>query len=706
MSRKRQVVLPWTPFGAASAGEGILSPLAASQADALAVFRHVVRNAANEYDLGSEQGALAWELASWQEGLDEVERQALFLLTFCTLVDQSRGSTRTPAPSPEQPSEALAALLAPGDEPPAALPSVAEVSATLARLLGPELGRLSRVLVEVSGPLSPAPPETPLVLEAGHVYHQKLLLAEDRLARAVRGLLEARPSPAIAPDLQASALAAVLDNPPLVSGAPLELAPEQVQAVETTLGGSLTVVSGGPGTGKTSILANLLRVLIRVGIEPTSIALAAPTGKAAQRVRESLEASLAQLSAPDPEDERLAADLPEASTLHRLLGASRRGTWFRHHEHDPLAEQVVIVDEGSMIDLHLFDRLVRALRPGARLILLGDADQLPSVGAGTVLRDLIPPTGPATPPESTHPLAACSVRLTRNYRMDPKDPGGSAVLGLAQAIQAGASVEGLLESRAKVAEVEFEGVESLLRESGEDVLEAFLRRWFQTQIRSLPDFAQVLRTPFALSETGQFEAVDLARLEGLFAHYARARILCPTRVHYQGVNTINAALHQTLQITFGASAAAAYVLGEPLLATVNDYEKGLFNGDQGLVLQVQPTPGASPRPRGVFATSTGYRSFPLDLLHGQIEHAFATTVHKAQGSEFEHVALVLPERETALLTREVLYTAVTRARRSVVLIGDPGLWEAALGRMISRFTGLADRLADCASGPSGQGVAP
>lgn len=694
MSRKRQAVLPWTPFGAASAGEGFLSPLAASQAHANALFAHVVRNAANDYDLGSEQAALAWELASWQEGLTDVERQALFLLTLCSLVDQSRGSTRTPVPTPEQPSESLLALLAPGDEPPPSLPSAAEVTATLARLLGPDLERLSRVLMKGPESLLSAPPETPLVLDGGHVYHQKLLLAEDRLARAVRERLRTAPAPAIPAVLQASALEAVLANPPLLAGAPLELAPEQVLAVKTALEGSLTLVSGGPGTGKTSIVVSLLRLLIRVGIEPTSIALAAPTGKAAQRMRESIEASLGQLSAPDPADARLAADLPEASTLHRLLGASRRGTWFRHHEHDPLAEEVVIVDEGSMIDLHLFDRLLRALRPGARLILLGDADQLPSVGAGTVLRDLIPLSEAAvTPPAPSHPLAACSVRLARNYRMDPKDPGGSAVLRLAQAIQAGASVEGLLEERTAAAEVEFGGVEALLSAPGADVLRPFLTRWFRTQICSLPEFADVIRTPFALSEGGQFEASELARLDLLFAHYGRARILCPTRVHRQGVNTINAALHQTLQITFATPSSAAYVLGEPLLATTNDYEKGLFNGDQGLVLQVRPSPGAPLRAQGVFATSKGYRAYPLELLYGQIEHAFATTVHKAQGSEFEHVALVLPESDTALLTREVLYTAVSRARRSVVVLGDSKLWEAGLARTVSRSTGLLERLA-------------
>lgn len=690
MSQGPLATLPWTPFGALASSEGEGDHGLSSSLD-VELFRHVTQAVASEFSLEAGQSALAWEVASWQPDLEPAERRAFFLLTLCLLVDLSRGSTRTPLPTPAAPGETLTLLLAPGSAPPAGLPTAAEVAGTLGKLLGgdlsaPSLARLGAVAASAESVEPTRPPKAPLLFGPGFLYQQLTLLAELRLARSIRAQAAQSPLPAIPATTQQAAVDAVLANPPSLGDQALRLAPEQLRAVQRGLAGALTLVSGGPGTGKTSIVVSLLRALVRAGVAPAEIALAAPTGKASQRMREAIELGLDQLVAPDPEDQRLRSDLPEAVTLHRLLGATRWGS-FRHHEQDPLAQTVVIVDEASMIDLHLFDRLLRAVRAGARLVLLGDANQLPSVGAGTVLRDLLPPQDGAP-----HPLKYHAVRLRHNFRMREDDPEGSTILGLAEAIQAEEPIAPHLHGRAAPSELTFAGVESIDSEGAPEVLRDFLELWFQTRVRSMSDFAHEVSEPLVLLPTGDLDVGDLPRLDRLFAHYGSSRLLCPTRVHRQGVNAINAAFHQKLQILLAAPSSLRYVPGEPLLATANDYERGLFNGDQGVVMRVQAAADAPLTLQGVFATRQGYRVYPLAALAGQVELAFATTVHKSQGSEFDHVALVLPERDTILLTREIVYTAVTRAKRSVTLFGDPALLSKALTRRVSRETRLAEVL--------------
>jgi len=630
-------------------------------------------------------------------------------LTLVTLVDQAQGSTRSRVlgdAGRAHLERLLAELLPVVDDPEQTKKLAQEHAAAIQALLSEHADRLPVVLAVLEAP-SEAPPPQPLVLEGDYLYHQKLLLAEERLTADLQARLAATPAPAFSPAKRKQAVAAVLKHAPVFGTRKLALAPEQTQALESALEHSLTLISGGPGTGKTSIVVTILRVLIRLGLSPSDLALAAPTGKAAQRLQESVQAGLAALptrdgsqgASPRPPrprgkaarahpqdagaDERLTEELPEAQTLHRLLGAARRGNWFRHHEHNPLSARVVIVDEASMIDLHLFDRLLRAVRPDARLVVLGDAEQLPAVGSGAVLRDLIPPAG-----DSAHPLAGAAVRLTQNFRMDASDPDGAAILSLAQQIHAGEPLS--LSERPDVAAVQFAGAEAVLAAPGRDDLGPFLSRWYQ-RIAALDGFREKIGHTFTLAD-GAFTPADQAHLDELFAHYGRSRILCPTRVHRTGVRAINRSLHVALLVATKRSGAYAFCPGEPVLMTVNDYEQGLFNGDQGLILWVQAAPDARTLPQAVFATRSGYRAFPLDLLQTRLEHAWALTVHKAQGSEFDHVALVLPPRDTPLLTREVVYTAVTRARRSVTVLGKRELLELACERTVQRSCGVAERL--------------
>jgi exodeoxyribonuclease V alpha subunit len=424
----------------------------------------------------------------------------------------------------------------------------------------------------------------------------------------------------------------------------------------------------------------LLRALAWTGIHMEAIAIAAPTGKAAQRLQEAIAGGLAA-AARDMADATLSTIAPEPQTLHRLLGWSPSSGRFARHENDPLPHRVVIVDEASMIDLAAMDRLLRALREDARLVLLGDADQLPSVEAGAVFRDLCAALG--------------AERLSVNLRV-ASDASARRIVGAAQAVNAGkmdARFAEAVTTRHAVEELTFEGVEHLAAPWAE-VGEAMLDRWWRTRVASLDDFAGRLARTFCLRD-GELEPDDEAELRALFEHYGRARLLCATRVRgfATGAEAINDALLTRLR---GGSRARRWrsvelAPGTPVLFERNDYERRLFNGDQGLVVRVDAGDAAGARPTAVFPRRGRFVAFPVDALSDLVP-AFAMTVHKAQGSEFDHVGLVLPEADMPLLTRELLYTAMTRARRSVALVGETDLLARAVSRAIERHSGVAERL--------------
>ncbi len=273
----------------------------------------------------------------------------------------------------------------------------------------------------------------PLIVEGDYLYHQRLLDQENRVAESLRRRLAASPR-AIDPSKIETAIQDVLEHPAVIGERPVQLSAEQQQAIRTAIGRSLTAISGGPGTGKTSVVVSILRVLARLGVAMESVALAAPTGKAANRMEAVHPKRLVAIPNRGETDGEILQHLPEAKTLHRLLGYSSRMGGFRHHENNPLAYEVVIVDEASMIDLDLMDRLLRATPKESRLILLGDADQLPSVDAGAVFRDLLQ-AKEGTPPDD--PRRDTSVVLTESYRMDPTDTDGRAILMVAAHINAG-----------------------------------------------------------------------------------------------------------------------------------------------------------------------------------------------------------------------------------------------------------------------------
>jgi exodeoxyribonuclease V alpha subunit len=680
-----------TPLGTARARIGAPPPRD------LPEFPEDLARIAREADLGEERLYLAWELARLVPDLDRAGWRGLLVLLLLVEDAIAQGSTRLPIdPSSRDALRERARLLRVGDEDCALAAACADaILAVGAPAAGEAPRQLALPLDAAPAPTTAGyaalvgPPGTrrPLVLEDGALAPSRLVALEERLARRIRE----RAAPPLPPAAIEGAIEALRASPARTSRGPLVLTSEQEEAVRAALRGPVAIVSGGPGTGKTSIVVAILRALARID-GAFSVALAAPTGKAADRMAQSIRSALTGCA--DPLDAALAARLPEPSTLHRLLAWSPSEERFRHHEASPLAERMVIVDEASMIDLPLMERLVAALSPDARLVLLGDADQLPSVGPGAVLSDLV---AAGRLPNVT------TVRLTQSHRMDPRLDAGSHILGIAGRVRDGTSppiaVPRAAPERAALtagtiarldAPADAEGV-AFLEVAPRDRVrrESFLAWWWEHRVRGPAEIRELVHRTFTPSAPA-----DVALLSRLFDHLEASRLLCITRGRPTGADAINAWMGERALRERGAPSLPLLSVGEPVMVVRNDYERALFNGDQGLVLWVAETPGSVPRPSLVVRRGEAYVSHRLDAVRHLLERAYATTVHKAQGSEHDVVALLLPDEDIGrLLTREVVYTAITRARRSVLLVGPPERFRDAVLRPTARRTGLSARLA-------------
>jgi exodeoxyribonuclease V alpha subunit len=599
---------------------------------------------ADDEDL--EASYFGWEIARCAPALPPAERRAIALLASACIAAMRAGSTRLPL---GEASLRTALSLAGGAD------GVATVRSMIERARTASPGDPIGCVIGQPGE------RKPLIVDGAWLYPERMRVLEERFCARVRDRV-ARAAPA----RESRALGRVLNA---VAAGPPALTEEQKRAVRESLVAPLALITGGPGTGKTTIVLALLRALASTGVPMDAIAIAAPTGKAAQRLRDTIASGLSS-APPEIAEAALRAFAPVPQTLHRLLGWSPGTGRFARHENDRLLERVVIVDEASMVDLAMMDRLVRALSDDARLVLLGDADQLPSVEAGAVFRDLCAGLG--------------AVRLTANLRV-LDDPGARRIVAAARAVNSGVG-DGLAESmttRYAVGEVSFEGVEHLAAPWA-DVGDALLDRWWRERVASLEGFARAVDRTYR-APAGVFDRDAAGELRSLFDHLARTRLLCATRA--RSAASAQAINHRLLEVHAGGRAGA----GTPVLVERNDYERRLFNGDQGLVVRVEEEAGAAPL-MAVFPQGNSFGAFPLGAV-AHLSPAFAMTVHKAQGSEFDDVVLVLPEVDLPLLTRELVYTAMTRARRSVLLVGPQELLARAVSRSIERHSGIAERLA-------------
>lgn len=450
----------------------------------------------------------------------------------------------------------------------------------------------------------------------------------------------------------------------------------QRQAVRAVPGRRLFVLTGGPGTGKTTTVLRMLLMLQRQAGRPLDIRVAAPTGKAAQRLVQSLRDGKRELldpaRAPLPDDWRALLDAvpdAEAPTLHRLLGYQPWRNAFRRGARDPLAADVVVVDEASMIDLATLHALLDAVRPEASLILVGDADQLSSVATGSALMDLVAAFEHDGVPE----LA----RLRHSFRAE------RALAVVNEAVRAG-DADGLDAAIAAA------GAQVAWREvADERALGVELARW--TQALAEADLRPCL--PSARADDAAAHRARLARQA--LATLAQRQLLCALREDAFGALAANASIERRLRRDWGIAETAEWYAGRAVIVTRNDYATGLFNGDVGLCLadedgQLQVWFEAASQ--GGEAAEAAMRSFAPHALPPH-ETAFAITIHKSQGSEYRRAAVLLPpDPAHRILSRQLLYTGVSRAKAALEIWATPAALRAALAQPVRRVGGLADRL--------------
>jgi exodeoxyribonuclease V alpha subunit len=650
--------------------------------DGLTQFRrrlHQIETGAAELNLDPAAVSVASEIAAMEPGLDYDQRFALIALVTASLAALQEGSTRLPAVGNDAraPMRRIVGALC-GDQ---FAQTADEICDAIARLLDTNLA--PNVIGHADSDYRP------LLFLPPFIYHHRVRLAELSLAGMLATrLAQGAPDSVQRQKLQA-AIAAITARTGGARDSGFALSEEQREAVGKAAGRQLTLISGGPGTGKTSIVLAILRVLVRMGIDPKKIELAAPTGKAAFRMGDSVSAGLERIANAAAEDQLLKAARLQPRTIHRLLGFSPSRGRFTYHRNNPLDAAAVIVDESSMLDLTLMERLVSALKPDAQLILLGDADQLPSVAAGAVFRDVVQAADQMQARESR--FRGVCTRLTRSYRMDTKEPAGAALFSIAQAIKSAdesiaAPSASAIAWRWQPEELNFSGVE-LLPAAGR--LEDFLRHWYSTRIHA-DDVDRLCARTFVEND-GEFDHDEQAGLQRIFDHMAASRILCFTRVLPAGSARINAALHRRRAEVLKASSERDFLPGEPVMVVHNDYERMLFNGDQGVIVRIRRS-AARAVAMAVFRRGGKFLAYHLAALREAVELCYATTIHKAQGSEFDNVAIVLPDGDVPILSREALYTAITRARHCAVIAGQPELLRTAIARAIQRFSGLAEEL--------------
>ena len=456
-------------------------------------------------------------------------------------------------------------------------------------------------------------------------------------------------------------------------GIPIAMDPYQIKAIKMALSRRFTIISGGPGTGKTSLMVNILRCIIAKGFDPSSIILCAPTGRAAQRMTEAIYNNVKMIRFPHESDMKLMG--LKASTLHKVLHYKKFINDFYFREQNPIQASVVIMDEVSMVDVAMMEKFLRAVNPSrTRLIFMGDKDQLPPVEAGAVFGAMIP-QGQSTKTFQNH-----LVVLKNNFR------SGKELQNLARQINSGK-----ISSFEPVSFQEAMSMEndqwSVVAPETADQLQRDLVSWVNAHFLSDGQYHSQIRKAGMMNGdhlTNTSEGRKI--LEEIFHKADSSKIMTLIKEGMYGSMGINRFVGGYLSDQFKSfpdQVRTGVFSGALIIILCNDYSKTLFNGDTGVVIK---------DPQGIFRVYfkrfDSYVGFSIDLLPSW-EPAYALTVHKCQGSEFDDVMVVFPYgEEHRLLTRQMIYTAVTRAKKKVVIYGKPSAFQNALKRKVHRESGL------------------
>jgi len=513
------------------------------------------------------------------------------------------------------------------------------------------------------------------------LYFQKFYLHEHLLRLRIEVLLRAGPSFKI-PESKIEAYVDEIYSPRFSirvskGGPPIERDEHQVDAIRLSLRSQFSIISGGPGTGKTSLMVNIIRCLNRAGVRTEEILLGAPTGRAAQRMTETVQYNINTIKEPSEEDEEL-LNL-KGGTLHKILRYQSYNYDFYYRETNPLPASVIILDEVSMVDVVMMEKFLRAVDPSrTKLIFLGDKDQLPSVEAGSVFAEMIPDGIRADMFKGRLTV------LEKVYR------SGANLLGLAKQINKGICP--------KYSTTPFNSALQLKPDKWAFVQNEGIRAWrdhirLWTEYHYLKplhgdnrSFRDLIAEACGMDHSRLLNSDPGQEiLEQIFNGVESVRVLSLVRNGIYGCTGINreVAEYLTLEFEYEMWREKGYFSGAVVMITRNDYSKELFNGDVGVVIRE-----GGRAYRAFFPRSGSYITFSLDLLPPW-ELAFAMTVHKSQGSEFDDVLLVLPEDEAhRLLTREIVYTGITRAKRRLIVYGTESGLNSALQRKIERQSGL------------------
>ena len=559
----------------------------------------------------------------------------------------------------------------------------------------------SSALVEHAGHSAHAS-SRPLVLSDRRLYLRRYWAYERRIDSALRQRLSA---PQVTPEDLPARLNSLFASP--VQPAPIDW---QKLACALATRGAFSIVTGGPGTGKTTTVVRLLALLQAPAVvagAPLRIRLAAPTGKAAARLTESISLQVKSLEVADSVRQKIPSDV---TTVHRLLG-SRPGTrHFRHHAGNRLPLDVLVVDEASMIDLEMMANLLDALPDHARLVLLGDKDQLASVEAGAVLGDLCrdAEAGWYTPQtrawleqvsgenlagsdlqqdlDGTHPLAQQVVMLRHSRRFGE----GSGIGQLSRLVNRQQSQE----ARALLVAGHHADLFTLPLKGEQDRgFERLVLEGRGAQAKGYRHYLEVLRDRRPSADAGLEDPCWSVWAGQVLEAFETFQVLCAVRKGPWGVEGLNERITRTLFAGKLIEGDQHWYEGRPVLMTRNDYGLGLMNGDIGIALKLPERDGDNPRHvlRVAFARNDGQGGirFVLPSRLNDVETVYAMTVHKSQGSEFSHTALVLPEALNPVLTKELIYTGITRAKHWFSLI-EPraGVFEDAVARKVKRLSGL------------------